>query len=121
MTLNEIASELVAGCRAGGASANLETLYAPDAVSVEAQDQGNGREVQGLDAIRGKHDWWESTFEMLGGDISDPMPHGDDRFAVVFDIQVKHKESGEVSDMKEVALYHVDGGKIVREEFFYGA
>lgn len=48
------------------------------------------------------------------------MPHGDDRFAVIFDISVKHKESGEVSDMKEVALYTVGDGKIVREEFFYG-
>lgn len=121
MTLNEIANQLVAGCRAGTASANLETLYAPDAVSVEAQDQGNGREVQGVDAIKGKHDWWESSFEMLSGDISDPMPHGDDRFAVIFEVQVKHRESGAVSDMKEVALYHVDAGRIVREEFFYGA
>jgi ketosteroid isomerase-like protein len=26
-----------------------------------------------------------------------------------------------VSDMKEVAVYHVADGKIVREEFFYSA
>lgn len=121
MTLNEIANELVAGCREGRSSANLDTLYAPDATSVEALDNGNGRSVTGVDAIRGKHDWWEANFEVLSGSISDPMPHGEDRFAVVFEMQAKNKQNGEVTDMKEVALYHVDGGKIVREEFFYGA
>jgi ketosteroid isomerase-like protein len=121
MTLKDIADKLVEGCRAGNPETNLDSLYAPDAVSIEATDQGGaGREVQGVDAIRGKHEWWTSTFEPVRADVSDPMPHGDDRFAVIFDMSVKHKESGEVSDMKEVAVYHVADGKIVREEFFYG-
>ncbi len=121
MTLNEIAQELVAGCRENRAHENLDALYAADAVSVEAIDNGMGREAQGIEAIRGKHAWWDATFEVMGGQISDPMPHGDDRFAVIFEMTAKHKESGEVSDMKEVALYTVGDGKIVREEFFYGA
>ena len=120
MTLNEIANELVAGCRENSAEANLERLYSPDAVSVEAADfSGMGREAQGLDAIRGKHQWWDSTFEVVSGDISGPFPHGDDRFAVRFAMTTKNKQTGEVSDMEEVAVYHVAGGKIVREEFFY--
>ena len=45
MTLNEIANELVAGCRENRARANLQTLYAPDAQSVEAADMGNGTTV----------------------------------------------------------------------------
>jgi len=120
MSLNDITNELVAGCREGRAAANLDKLYAPDAVSVEAVDNGMGRQATGVEAIRGKHAWWEANFEMLGGTVSDPMPHGEDRFAVVFEMQAKNKETDEVSDMKEVALYHVAGGKIVREEFFYG-
>lgn len=121
MDMNAISAALVEGCRTGGARDNLAKLYAADAVSVEAADNGQGREAHGLEAIMGKHDWWDSTFDFVSGDISDPMPNGDDRFAVIFDISVKHKESGEVSDMKEVALYTVGDGKIVREEFFYGA
>ena len=121
MTLNEIADALVAGCRENKAQANLEKLYAPDAKSIEAQDFGGGREVQGIDAIRGKHNFWESTFEMIGGSISDPFPNGDNQFAVIFEVQTKHRETGEISDMKEVALYTVDGGKIVKEEFLYPA
>ena len=119
MTLMDIANALVAGCRENRAAENLPRLYAPDAVSVEAADNGQGREAHGLDAIKGKHDWWNAAFEVVSGDISDPMPHGDDRFAVIFDISVKNRESGEVTAMKEVAVYHVTDGKITREEFFY--
>lgn len=121
MTLMDVAHELVAGCRENRTTANLDKLYAADAVSVEAMDNGNGRHVQGLEAIRGKHAWWDSTFEVLGGDISDPMPDGADRFAVIFELRARHKETGDITDMKEVALYTVADGKIVREEFFYSA
>ena len=119
MSLKEIADELVAGCRENRARANLDKLYSPDAVSVEASDQGMGRETKGLDGIKGKHEWWENAMEVTGGDVSDPMLHGDDRFAVIFAIQGREKESGKSFDMREVAIYHVADGKIVREEFFY--
>ncbi|MEL7090902.1 MAG: nuclear transport factor 2 family protein [Pseudomonadota bacterium] len=120
MSLMDVANALVDGCRNGKETANLEVLYAPDAVSVEAMDHGEGREAVGMDALRGKHAWWDANFEVLSGDISDPFPHGDDRFAVIFELRTRHKQSGEESDMKEVAVYHVADGKIVREEFFYG-
>ena len=120
MTLNDIAAELVAGCREGRAAENLDKLYAADAVSVEAADpMGMGREAQGIDAIKGKHEWWENAFEVLESNVSDPYPHGDDQFAVRFSLKAKSKENGEVSDMDEIAVYHVADGKIVREEFFY--
>jgi ketosteroid isomerase-like protein len=120
MTLNEIAAELVAGCREGREAENLGKLYAEDAVSVEAADfSGMGREARGLDAIRAKHDWFAGAMEILEGTVSDPFPHGEDRFAVIFDMKGRDKATGEVSDMKEVAVYHVADGRIVREEFFY--
>ncbi len=120
MTLNEIANELVAGCRENRAKANIVALYAPDAGSVEAADpMGMGIETKGTAGIKGKHDWWEGAFEMLEGEISDPYPHGDDKYAVRFTLKTRNKETGEVSDMDEIAVYHVADGKIVREEFFY--
>lgn len=121
MTLMEVAKELVAGCREGREEANLAKLYAADAVSMESLDFGNGRETKGIDGIRGKHEWWASTFEVLEQVVSDPYPHGEDRFAVTFRVKTRNKESGEVSDMDEIAVYHVADGKITREEFFYGA
>ena len=120
MDMREVAAELVAGCREGREDANLGKLYAPDAVSVEAVDWGDGREVHGVDSIRAKHAQWNEMFEVLDHSASDPMPHGDDRFAVIFGAKTKNRDSGEVEEMKEVGLYHVADGKIVREEFFYG-
>lgn len=119
MDLSEIADALVAGCRTGKAADNLEALYAPDAVSVEATDMGNGRETKGIEGIKGKHAWWEENFEMHAVEISDPMLHPPNRFAVIFAIDATNKATGERSEMKEVALYTVADGKIVREEFFY--
>lgn len=120
MTLTEIAHKLVAGCREHREIENLHRLYAPDAVSVEAADMGGGREVVGIEAILGKHAWWDANAEMHGGSVEGPFPHGDDRFAVIFDMDVTMKVTGQRSQMREVAVYHVAGGKIVREEFFYG-
>lgn len=119
MTLKEIANELVAGCRENRARANLHKLYAPNAVSVEAADMGNGTTVTGLAAIDGKHDWWENSMTVHGGTVGGPFLHGDDSFAVIFDMDFTEKASGKRSQMQEVAVYHVAGGKIVREEFFY--
>jgi hypothetical protein len=119
MDMMDVAQELVAGCREDRTRDNLDKLYAEDAVSVEAVDMGNGRETKGLEWIKGKHDWWESEMEMLEGDITGPLPHGGDRFAVIFRIKVKEKATGKVSDMEEVGVYTVQSGKIVREEFFY--
>ena len=120
MNLKEIADELVAGCREDRAKENLEKLYAVDAVSVEAHDfEDMGRETQGRDAIRSKHEWWEGAHEVSGATVSNPFIHGEDRFAVIFEVQGKVKDSGESFDMREVGIYHVADGKIVREEFFY--
>ncbi len=119
MEMMQVARELVAGCREDRARDNLDRLYAPDAVSVEAVDPGQGRESRGLDAIKAKHDWWEGAMEMVKTQVSDPMPHGDDRFAVVFQSTVRSRDSGTLSEMEEVGIYTVAEGRIVREEFFY--
>ncbi len=119
MTLEQIANTLVEACRNQGEAQLLEDHYHPDAISVEAADfSGMGREVKGVDGIRGKHAWWAENFEVHGGDVQGPYLHGDDRFAVIFEIDATHKQSGERTKMKEVAIYHVADGKIVREEFF---
>ncbi|QYK39912.1 MAG: nuclear transport factor 2 family protein [Paracoccaceae bacterium] len=122
MTLIEIANALVAGCREGREKENLRLLYAPDAVSVEGADMdGQGAAVSGLDAILGKHAWWEGAHIVHGGAVEGPFTHGDDRFAVIFDMDVENRQTGQRMQMREVAVYHVADGRIVREEFFYGS
>jgi len=121
MSLLETANALAEACRTGGERAALETLYADDAVSVEAMDQGNGREAHGKDAIRGKHDWWEAEMDVLEATVGGPHLHGPDRFALTFEVKAKQKSDGSVHEMSEVGIYTVADGKIIREEFFYGA
>ncbi|MEL7100635.1 MAG: nuclear transport factor 2 family protein [Pseudomonadota bacterium] len=125
MDLSAVAAALVANCRAGTERAALEELYAEDAVSVEALDQGAGRETFGKAGISAKHDWWDENFEVHSGEVLGPFPHAatedaPDRFAVIFRLSATFKPTGERSDMEEIGLYTVADGKIVREEFFYG-
>lgn len=119
--LKEIADQLVENCRTGNEKQGLKDLYAPKAISVEAivAPGADSRETVGVDAIQGKHDWWESTFEVHSADVEGPYLHGDDQFAVTFSIDVTNRESSERMAMKEVGIYTVSNGKVVREEFFY--
>lgn len=120
--LKATAEKLVAHCKAGTAKEGLTELYHPDAVSVEAMAMpgSDSAEMHGVEAIKGKHDWWNATFEVHDGKVEGPYMHGSDRFAVIFAMDTTNKQTGERSAMQEVGVYTVDGaGKIVREEFFY--
>ncbi len=119
MRLDEIARELVAGCREGREEDNLDRLYSQDAVSVEAAaPSGVDRVTRGREGIHGKHAWWRETFIVHAQTVTGPFVHPDDRFAVIFEVDAEHKETGDRSQSHEVALYHVADGRIVREEFF---
>lgn len=114
------AERLVAACREGREAEGLDTLYAPDCVSVEPTP-GPQAEARGLAAIRAKHAWFEGAFELTEASVEGPFPHGEDRFAVIFGMALTDRASGAHTRMREVAVYSVDdAGRIVREEFFYG-
>jgi hypothetical protein len=100
----------------------VHDLFAADCVSAEAMAMPGqpSNEIQGVDAILGKHDWWESANEVHSTTAEGPFAHGDDRFCVIYDMDVTDKESGVRSQMREIATYYVnDDGKINREEFAY--
>jgi len=120
-TIQEIGEKLVQHCRNGTETQGLDELYHKDAVSVESvpNPETGSREVVGVAAIKAKHEWWDSQVEMIETGVEGPMPHGDDRFAVIFEAKGKSRESDETFDMREVGIYHVANGKITREEFYY--
>jgi len=100
----------------------VEEMYAQDCVSAEAAAMPgeDSNEVKGVDAIFAKHDWWESANEVHSSSAEGPFVHGDDRFCVIYEMDVTDKESGERMQMREVATYYVDSdNKICREEFAY--
>ena len=97
----------------------LETLFAKNAVSVEAAPPPGGeRTVTGMEAIRAKGKWWVDNHIVHKAEVSGPYPH-EDRFAVRFVYDVTNKPSGQRMTMDEIGLFTVVGGKIAREEFFY--
>lgn len=100
---------------------SLDTLYAEDAVSVEALAMpGTSRESSGLAAVKAKCAWWIDNHDIHTVTVTGPWPH-DERFVVGFRFDITHKPSGIRTLLDEVGLYVVRDGKIVREEFFYSA
>ncbi len=122
MDTREIGEKLVALCSEGQNIEAIDTLYGADIVSVEAQGSDQMPAVMtGIDAIRDKNNWWLDNHEVHYAAAEGPMVNGD-RFSVIFDYEMTPKsgpQAGQRSKMHEVAVYTVDDGKIVREEFFY--
>ena len=119
MSAIDIARKYVALCKEGKNDECIETLFAKDAVSVEAMAMpGMDRTTKGVDAIHAKNKWWNENNTVHSAEVSGPYPH-DDRFAVRFIYDVTNKKTGQRSKMDEVGLFTVQNGKIAREEFFY--
>jgi len=121
MDVRKIGDTLVSHCNAGTERDALETLYADDALSIEAAaNPVTGTAItEGKTGIRGKHDWWDNAMDTHMSKADGPYPHGDDRFAVIFEADATDKESGQRFQMKEIGVYTVAQGKIIKEEFFY--
>jgi len=117
------AKQLTAYCQSGDEAKALNELYAQDCVSVEALDMPGGpmgREAEGLEALRAKHDWWFANNEVHSSSAEGPFLHGDNSFSLIFEMDVTDKNSGERIQMKEVAQYTTNSdGKVIREEFYY--
>jgi hypothetical protein len=118
----KVGKELADLCRAGKALDAVDRLYSPGIVSIEADTGGMMPErVEGLTAVRGKTEWWEKNHETHGSEVEGPWPHGD-RFIVRYKFDVTPKTgpmAGKRMKLDEAALYTVNGGKVVQEEFFY--
>jgi ketosteroid isomerase-like protein len=115
----DIANKLVNLCKQGKNDEALNTLYADDAVSVEAgMPPGMDPVAKGKAAIKAKGDWWLDNHEVHSAAVTGPWPHGE-LFIVGFQYDVTNKPSKQRFKMDEMALYTIKNGKIVREEFFY--
>lgn len=119
--MRETAEKLVKYCREDETGKALYELYHPDAVSVESVPMpgSDNPKSEGLEAIKAKHDWWYSVYEVNSSDADGPYYHGDDHFSIIFEIDTTNKETGERSTMQDIGVYTVADGKIIREEFYY--
>jgi hypothetical protein len=119
MTTQEIANKLVQLCSLGKFMEAVEALYSPDIVSIEpVAPPGGSREAKGIDAVRGKGEWYMANHEIHSSKVEGPLVAGN-FFAVTFKLDVTFKPKSQRFTMEEIGVYQVTDGKIVREEFFY--
>lgn len=114
-----VAQELVELCRAGKNLDAIEKLYSPQIVSTESMESETmPAKLTGIDAIREKNKWWLDNNEVHSSEVNGPFV-GEREFAVQYTFDTTFKPTGERMKMTEMALYTVEGGKIVKEHFFY--
>lgn len=81
--------------------------------------EGDGKTYTGRDAVIAKYKEWEQAVTMHGCEVTGPFV-GPNGFSVIFDIDMECKKgSFPRSNMREVANYTVENGKITHEEFRY--
>ena len=118
--LIEIGRALTEAMQARRGLESVDELYAERAESVEAVVPPNRdvRVASGREAIRAKREDWLKTHEIQSLDVEGPYVHPPNRFGVRFEAQVIQKAKGASMKLSEIAIYSVEDGKIVREEFF---
>ena len=118
MTTQEVASRLVELCREGKYEQAINELYSPSIVSLEPEGAPNQR-VEGLEGIAKKGEAFQSMMEKVNSNfVSDPLV-AENFFSVAMKMNVVMKGAPMAIDMDEICVYTVNGGKIVKEEFFY--
>jgi hypothetical protein len=114
MNIQQIAGEIVKFIREGKNKQAKETFYADDIVSVE----GNGDKSEGIEAIYQKSIAWAAQVsEVHSASVSDPLIAAD-HFALNIKMDISYK-NGYRAVMDEIAVYKVNDGKIVFEQYFF--
>ena len=118
MTTQEVANRFHELAQQGDWGAIQDELFHADAVSQEPESAPEPQMVKGVDAIKKKGEMFaEMTEEVHGGYSNEPIVAGN-HFSVAMGMDVTMKGQGR-SAMDEIAVYHVEDGKIVKEQFFY--
>ena len=119
MSVQSVGKKFVELCRQGKNFDVMETMYAPDIVSVE----GDGAETKGQGPVIEKSKKWVEVNEFHGETVQGPFFSGGTdsagQFAVYFTLDITRKATGKRLTLEEVALYTVKNDKITREQFFY--
>ncbi len=103
---------------AGQDATALDELYADNVVSVEVRSDpaAEPQRWEGIQAVREKHEWWESVATVHQVDVEGPYAgNGDDHFVVRFALDATFE--GQRNQMTEVGLFTVANGKIVKEVY----
>src|SRR2546423_15420809 len=117
MNTQEVAKKVVELTRQQAWKEAIDSLYAPEIVSLESQGLGDeSPETRGIEGVRQKTEWWTKHMEVHDVKVGGPFV-AHDRFVVQHDMDVTDKIAQKRMQLSEVAVYTVKDGKIVREEF----
>ncbi len=118
MTTQDVANRFNELAQTGQWNAIQDELYADNAVSIEPASSPGLQNAEGLEAIKEKgKQFGEMVEEMHGGYSNEPVVAGN-HFALAMGMDVTMKGQGRMQ-MHEIAVYQVNDGKIVKEQFFY--
>ena len=123
MSLESLATRFVEMCNQGKFFDVMESMYAPDIVSVEA----DGREVAGKRPVIQKSRDWQAVNQIAGGQVRGPFfadfagagNGASGQFACFFSVDVTPKATGRPVTLEEVGVYTVQDEQITREQFYY--
>ncbi len=115
MSLQTVAKQFVEMCNQLKNFDVMNTMYADDIVSVEA----NGEETVGKTAVIQKSERWAAANTIHFEKARGPFFNGPTQFAVHFIFEVTPKETGQNVALEEVGVYTVKNDKITREQFFF--
>ena len=119
MTTQEVAEKWAGYCRTGQWDQAQNELYAENCVSLEMEgfEQGPQR-VEGMAGIKMKAKQFDEMVEEFHGiEIEGPIVAGN-HFTASMKMDVTMKGRPRATD-EEIALFRVQDGKIVSEQFFY--
>ena len=117
MTTQEVADRFFALSEEGRFDLILDELYDDQARSVEPAGS-TWKDVQGLDKIKQKAVEWQSQIEEMHGGYTGKPQVASKYFVCIMGMDVTLKGKPRIK-MDEVALYEVENGKIVLEQFFF--
>jgi uncharacterized protein CbrC (UPF0167 family) len=122
-TITQIANDVFEHCKSGDESVDFveydakiwDKHFADNWISIE----GDGKTYTGRDEVIAKYKEWQSGVTMHGCEVTGPFV-GPDGFSLVFDMDMECKNGTfPRMNMREVANYTVENGKITKEEFRY--
>jgi len=119
MSTKEVANKWAEYCRTGQYDKAQEELYDANCLSQEMKGaQGFPEMVKGMEAIKRKGEQWgQMVEEFYGTEIEGPMVAAN-HFTASMKMDLKMK--GQARSVNEqVAVFRVENGKIVHEQFFY--
>ncbi|MBX3586939.1 MAG: nuclear transport factor 2 family protein [Ramlibacter sp.] len=117
-TTQDLANAFTALCKKGEFEAAGQQYWADSVVSVEAME-GDMARVEGRAGVEAKGAWWYANHDIHSVKVEGPYVNGN-QFIVRFTMDVTPK-GGQRTQMDEMGVYTVQGGKITEERFFYGS